>query len=217
MDLDYGGNFFKNIFIAFREQNVFKETDESAPDLPAGSEEAGTEVVIGELRDQLEASKTELEQTKEQILLLRQSKAQLSQEAGRLRAVLEERQDEVEVGEFKQTIIERDQTIESLRRDLREKAGEMAELEGEHTALRKTYKAETDNWLSEKEKVIKYQKQLQLNYVSMYNKNKQLEAEVDQLKASLQKVTAPKAASSNPMSVAKTKYLSKFSSKFSDL
>ena len=138
-------------------------------------------------------------------------------EAGRLRSVLEEKQDEVEVEEFKQTIIERDQTIESLRRELREKAGEMTELEGEHRALRETYKAETDNWLSEKEKVIKYQKQLQLNYVSMYNKNKQLEAEVEQLTASLQKATAPKPASSNPMSVAKTKYLSKFSSKFSDL
>ena len=200
------------IFIAFREQNVFKETDESASNLPASSDE-----VIGELRVQLERSKTELEETKEQLLLLRQSKNQLSLEAGRLRSVLEEKQDEVEVEEFKQTIIERDQTIESLRRELREKAGEMTELEGEHRALRETYKAETDNWLSEKEKVIKYQKQLQLNYVSMYNKNKQLEAEVEQLKASLQKATTPKPASSNPMSVAKTKYLSKFSSKFSDL
>ena len=200
------------IFIAFREQNVFKETDELASDLPASSD-----VVIGELRVQLERSKTELEETKEQLLLLRQSKNQLSLEAGRLRSVLEEKQDEVEVEEFKQTIIERDQTIESLRRELREKAGEMTELEGEHRALRETYKAETDNWLSEKEKVIKYQKQLQLNYVSMYNKNKQLEAEVEQLKASLQKATTPKPASSNPMSVAKTKYLSKFSSKFSDL
>ena len=200
------------IFIAFREQNVFKETDELASDLPASSDE-----VIGELRVQLERSKTELEETKEQLLLLRQSKNQLSLEAGRLRSVLEEKQDEVEVEEFKQTIIERDQTIESLRRELREKAGEMTELEGEHRALRETYKAETDNWLSEKEKVIKYQKQLQLNYVSMYNKNKQLEAEVEQLKASLQKATTPKPASSNPMSVAKTKYLSKFSSKFSDL
>ena len=191
---------------------MFKETDESASNLPASSDE-----VIGELRVQLERSKTELEETKEQLLLLRQSKNQLSLEAGRLRSVLEEKQDEVEVEEFKQTIIERDQTIESLRRELREKAGEMTELEGEHRALRETYKAETDNWLSEKEKVIKYQKQLQLNYVSMYNKNKQLEAEVEQLKASLLKATTPKPASSNPMSVAKTKYLSKFSSKFSDL
>ena len=191
---------------------MFKETDELASNLPASSDE-----VIGELRVQLERSKTELEETKEQLLLLRQSKNQLSLEAGRLRSVLEEKQDEVEVEEFKQTIIERDQTIESLRRELREKAGEMTELEGEHRALRETYKAETDNWLSEKEKVIKYQKQLQLNYVSMYNKNKQLEVEVEQLKASLQKATTPKPASSNPMSVAKTKYLSKFSSKFSDL
>ena len=43
------------------------------------------------------------------------------------------------------------------------------------------------------------------------------EAEVEQLKTSLQKATAPKPSSSSPMAVAKTKYLSKFSSKFSDL
>ena len=71
MDLDYGGNFFKNIFIAFREQNVFKETDELAPDLPAGSEAEGQDVVIGDLRVQLEQSKAELEQTKEELLQLR--------------------------------------------------------------------------------------------------------------------------------------------------
>ena len=76
MDLDYGGNFFFLFFIAFREQNVFKETDELAPDQPARSD-----VVIGELRVQLERSKTELEETKEQLLLLRQSKNQLSLEA----------------------------------------------------------------------------------------------------------------------------------------
>ena len=74
------------------------------------------------------------------------------------------------------------------------------------------YKSETDNWLGEKEKVIKYQKQLQLNYVSMYNRNKQLETEIETLKNSLQKSSKP-----TTMTSAKTKYLSKFSSKFSDL
>ena len=58
-------------FIAFREQNVFKETDELAPDLPAGSEAEGQDVVIGDLRVQLEQSKAELEQTKEELLQLR--------------------------------------------------------------------------------------------------------------------------------------------------
>ena len=172
----------------------------------------------------MEKNKTELEQTKEEILLLKQNKVQMNKELSRLKVVLEEQQDDLDselrlgvVEEYKQSIIERDQTIESLRAELKAKQEELTRLEEDHKALRNNYKTETDNWLSEKEKVIKYQKQLQLNYVSMYNKNKQLEAEVEQLKASLQKATTPKPASSNPMSVAKTKYLSKFSSKFSDL
>ena len=173
---------------------------------------------------QLEKNKTELEQTKEEILLLKQNKVQMNKELSRLKVVLEEQQDDLDselrlgvVEEYKQSIIERDQTIESLRAEVKAKQEELTRLEEDHKTLRTNYKTETDNWLSEKEKVIKYQKQLQLNYVSMYNKNKQLEAEVEQLTASLQKATAPKPASSNPMSVAKTKYLSKFSSKFSDL
>ena len=189
-----------------------------------GCHEADSDLVIGDLKMQLEKNKTELEQTKEEILLLKQNKVQMNKELSRLKVVLEEQQDDLDselrlgvVEEYKQSIIERDQTIESLRAEVKAKQEELTRLEEDHKALRTNYKTETDNWLSEKEKVIKYQKQLQLNYVSMYNKNKQLEAEVEQLTASLQKATAPKPASSNPMSVAKTKYLSKFSSKFSDL
>ena len=189
-----------------------------------GCHEADSDLVIGDLKMQLEKNKTELEQTKEEILLLKQNKVQMNKELSRLKVVLEEQQDDLDselrlgvVEEYKQSIIERDQTIESLRAEVKAKQEELTRLEEDHKALRNNYKTETDNWLSEKEKVIKYQKQLQLNYVSMYNKNKQLEAEVEQLTASLQKATAPKPASSNPMSVAKTKYLSKFSSKFSDL
>ena len=189
-----------------------------------GRHEADSDLVIGDLKMQLEKNKTELEQTKEEILLLKQNKVQMNKELSRLKVVLEEQQDDLDselrlgvVEEYKQSIIERDQTIESLRAEVKAKQEELTRLEEDHKALRTNYKTETDNWLSEKEKVIKYQKQLQLNYVSMYNKNKQLEAEVEQLKASLQKATAPKPASSSPMSVAKTKYLSKFSSKFSDL
>lgn len=209
--------------IAFlREQNDFKETDELQAD---GRDDS--EVIIGDLKLQLDRNKTELEQTKEELLSLTARKLEMEQELTRLKSALEEKQEEDLdldgelrsglVEEYKQTIIERDQTIESLRSQMKARQEDLADLQDSHLALRSSYKTETDNWLSEKEKVIKYQKQLQLNYVSMYNKNKQLEAEVEQLKSSLQKATAPKAASTSPMSVAKTKYLSKFSSKFSDL
>ncbi|XP_076435994.1 uncharacterized protein LOC143275627 [Babylonia areolata] len=46
--------------------------------------------------------------------------------------------------------------------------------------------SERVQWLEEKNKVIRYQKQLQLNYVQMQQKNKALEAEVEQLTLELE-------------------------------
>ena len=40
--------------------------------------------------------------------------------------------------------------------------------------------------MDEKEKVIRYQKQLQLNYVQMYKRNKTLEAEIEQLNKTIE-------------------------------
>ena len=53
--------------------------------------------------------------------------------------------------------------------------------------------------------VIRYQKQLQLNYVQMYKRNKTLESEVDQLKKSLAESQKPSQSST------KSKLFSKFS------
>ena len=48
------------------------------------------------------------------------------------------------------------------------------------------FEKEKEQWLEEKNKVIMYQKQLQLNYVQMFRKNKVLEAEVEQLTLELE-------------------------------
>ncbi|XP_053560287.1 leucine zipper putative tumor suppressor 3 [Bombina bombina] len=50
-------------------------------------------------------------------------------------------------------------------------------------------------WQEEKEKVIKYQKQLQLNYVEMYQKNQQLEQKINEISA---KVTSPPTEDKKP-------------------
>ena len=47
--------------------------------------------------------------------------------------------------------------------------------------LQALYDREKEQWLVEKDKVINYQKHLQLNYVQMYRKNKMLELEMEQL------------------------------------
>ena len=164
--------------------------------------------------------KNDLEQTKDEIIQLKQNKNDLCKEISRLKTTLDASSTNADdedfttgvVEEYKLTIIERDQEIEFLKQQLKQKTEENTKLQEEFDNVSDNYKTETDNWLGEKEKVIKYQKQLQLNYVSMYNRNKQLETEIETLKSSLQKNSKPTA-----MTSAKTKYLSKFSSRFSDL
>ena len=164
--------------------------------------------------------KNDLEQTKDEINQLKESKNDLCKEISRLKTTLDASGNNVDdddfttgvVEEYKLTIIERDQEIEFLKQQLKQKSEENKKLQEEFDNVSDNYKTETDNWLGEKEKVIKYQKQLQLNYVSMYNRNKQLETEIETLKSSLQKNSKQ-----TTMTSAKTKYLSKFSSRFSDL
>ena len=62
-----------------------------------------------------------------------------------------------------------------------------AELRREFETLAEEFAKEREQWLDEKNKVIRYQKHLQLNYVQMYRKNKTLEAEVEQLTLELEK------------------------------
>ena len=126
------------IFIAFRERNVFKETDELHD---TGTE--GSDTRVADLKMQLEKNKTELEQTKEEIVLLKQNKAQMGKEITRLKIVLEEQQDDLDselrldvVEEYKQSIIKRDRTIESLKSEVKTKQEEFATLQDDHRTLR---------------------------------------------------------------------------------
>ena len=75
-------------------------------------------------------------------------------------------------------------------------------------AFRKTFETEKAHWLDEKEKVIRYQKQLQLNYVQMYKRNKTLESEIEQLNKTIEsqaKTISEAAASASGGSKKETK------------
>ncbi|GBP52441.1 Leucine zipper putative tumor suppressor 2 [Eumeta japonica] len=50
----------------------------------------------------------------------------------------------------------------------------------------KQFNSERRKWSEEKDKVLRYQKQLQLNYVQMYRRSRTLEAEVDSLRLELE-------------------------------
>jgi len=223
--------FFSRIFVLYpscsvisrdklKKLDVFKETDELDTRKHMDNDDEDGEEIIANLKMQMDAYKNDLEQTKDEIAVLRKNKNDLCKEIARLKTILDASADGNDddgytlgvVEEYKLTIIERDQEIEVLKDNLSKRMEENEKLQHEFENVCDNYKTETDNWLSEKERVIKYQKQLQLNYVSMYNRNKQLEAEMETLKTSLQKNTKQ-----TSMTSAKTKYLSKFSSKFSDL
>ena len=66
-----------------------------------------------------------------------------------------------------------------------------------------TFETEKATWLDEKEKVIRYQKQLQLNYVQMYKRNKTLESEMEVINKKLDEQT--KAASTAQLEAAEAK------------
>ncbi|KAH3788590.1 leucine zipper putative tumor suppressor 2 homolog [Dreissena polymorpha] len=76
-------------------------------------------------------------------------------------------------------ICERDRELTVLREEIDKLRLEMLVSKEEHDK-------EKEQWLEEKNKVIMYQKQLQLNYVQMFRKNKVLEAEVEQLTLELE-------------------------------
>lgn len=57
----------------------------------------------------------------------------------------------------------------------------LAEARAELESKRDLFEDERERWLEEKEKVIRYQKQLQLNYVQMYRRNQNLESELKHL------------------------------------
>lgn len=55
-------------------------------------------------------------------------------------------------------------------------------LKQEFDESKKVFEKERLIWTEEKEKVLRYQKQLQVNYIQMYRRTRALEAEVDSLK-----------------------------------
>ncbi|KAL5022908.1 hypothetical protein ScPMuIL_002063 [Solemya velum] len=76
---------------------------------------------------------------------------------------------------------------------LAEKNRQLTALKDELGQMKQVFESERDifekdkgQWLEEKNKVVRYQKQLQLNYVQMFRKNKVLEAEVEQLTLELE-------------------------------
>ncbi|KAM5193569.1 leucine zipper putative tumor suppressor 3 [Mantella aurantiaca] len=80
--------------------------------------------------------------------------------------------------------------VVSLKKDIEKLQLELALEKQQRDQLALDFEEERRTWQEEKEKVIKYQKQLQLNYVEMYQKNQQLEQRISDVTT---KVTTPPA------------------------
>ena len=59
------------------------------------------------------------------------------------------------------------QAIEKLQREIDCLNGRIGQLKEESETTKECFEAEKTHWIDEKEKVIRYQKQLQLNYVQV--------------------------------------------------
>merc|ERR1712156_1188175 len=101
---------------------------------------------------------------------------------------------ETELAELKQEeqskFVSKDQQIDVLNNDLEQLALAVKELKNEASETKEIFETEKAHWLDEKEKVIRYQKQLQLNYVQMYKRNKTLEAEIESLNKNVDDLTS---------------------------
>ena len=117
---------------------------------------------------------------------------ELRNQLSQLKLELEKKQTEMaELKEQEQSrFMSKDQQIDVLNNDLEQLALAVKELKNEASETKETFETEKAHWLDEKEKVIRYQKQLQLNYVQMYKRNKTLEAEIETLNKSIEDLSS---------------------------
>merc|ERR1712061_586812 len=123
---------------------------------------------------------------------LKAENKQMQDEIINLQSLLDLDNEECKLKEIaiqKEVIIDRDKTIERIQRSLKDADVNNKILKDEVDKYKENFEVEKANWLDEKEKVIRYQKQLQLNYVQMYKRNKTLEAEIESLNKNVDDLT----------------------------
>lgn len=144
-------------------------------------------------------SKTEIERLKTEIKELRQELSDVSLsgyegiECGRtMRGIYDVcKSNEYHWNSSDSTL--EDAEVQRLNGELPDTCGEscpasavVERLKCDLEAKESQFNNERRNWSEEKDKVLRYQKQLQLNYVQMFRKSRTLEAEVDGLRLELE-------------------------------
>ncbi|XP_071549189.1 uncharacterized protein [Panulirus ornatus] len=124
------------------------------------------------LRAQVRQYQTEVERRRAEINSLHDLMGQQRRESGDLRVQLDQAQQQQSQARA------HDQDL-SLQMD--KLKAEVESMKRENDLQRQQFEAERLRWTEEKERVIRYQKQLHHNYVAMFGRNRQLEEEVARL------------------------------------
>lgn len=154
---------------------------------------------------ELEVSENELQRRKSENELLREKMSHLEEEAMRLRQALNEYAEapplmqesgyrggarggaSIEEQRLGSDSEEAKGQRESSRQQVERLKGELARQKQLVEDQAATFENERHCWEEEKDKVIRYQKQLQQNYVQMYRRNRELEAALRELSLELEK------------------------------
>ena len=176
-----------------KEETKLEETnekDEESRDAENNPEEITKSTIATLLPEKITATNSVENSPDAEIKELRNQLSQLKEELNKK---------ETEQAELKQQeqskFTSKDHQIDILNKDLAQLALAVKELKTEASETKETFETEKTHWLDEKEKVIRYQKQLQLNYVQMYKRNKTLEAEIEILNKSIEDLTSQLAMS----------------------
>lgn len=154
---------------------------------------------VTELAKNKESSKTEIERLKTELKELRQELSDVSLsgyegiECGRtMRGIYEVCKNNEYHWNSKDSALE-DAEVQRLNGELPDPCGDscpanavVERLKCEMAAKEAQFNSERRKWSEEKDKVLRYQKQLQMNYVQMFKRTRTLEAELDGLRLELE-------------------------------
>ena len=143
------------------------------------------------LRGQLRDSQNHMTEHVNKLQTTQDTLTSLRREGSELRA---------QIHEQSQTIHAKNREILTERENSQKKDIVISELQSKSERIRnevnsskedfrqqqQSFEEEKAMWLDEKEKVIRYQKQLQLNYVQMYRRHRTLEQEIENLTLELE-------------------------------
>ncbi|KAL6456243.1 hypothetical protein MHYP_G00347860 [Metynnis hypsauchen] len=143
------------------------------------------------LREKVGRLETDIKGMKQELAVAKEEQVQLLS----LRAKLEEQQLQLQIRQAKMEVFGamersgevRDRSIgmDALQKEVERLRGQLREEKEKKSKLVSSFQQERHTWNKEKDKVIRYQKQLQYNYLQMHRKNQDLEKILRELTAEM--------------------------------